>query len=182
MKTTTYTHYLVVDLEATCGEGVPASEIEIIEFAAILVPIDNLHEMQVFHSYVRPELHPILTDFCTRLTNITQDDVDAAPTLTDMIRAFMQWLKVPVLFCCWSDFDWKHLHKECQRHHISLPFQHGYWDLQRKFKQVQCESNFRSVTTALEKMALTFEGQLHSAKDDALNTARLLPFCIPKIE
>ena len=40
-----------------------------------------------FHSYVRPSINTTLTPFCTKLTGITQDTVDAAPSLDEVRRA-----------------------------------------------------------------------------------------------
>lgn len=49
---------------------------EIIEFPCILVEFtaDNrgFETKSCFHSYVKPIVHPNLTEFCTQLTGITQ--------------------------------------------------------------------------------------------------------------
>jgi Exonuclease len=62
------------------------------------VPLsDALHvvSLQVvgeFDSYCRPTLHPRLSAFCTAFTGIEQAQVDAAPTLGEVVAAFDAWL------------------------------------------------------------------------------------------
>ena len=68
---------VVIDFEATCGDGVAAHEIEIIEFAAILADANfTPHEDGEFCRFTRPVLHPILSTFCRELTTIAQNEVD----------------------------------------------------------------------------------------------------------
>lgn len=53
---------------------VPKEEMEIIEFPAILLDAtggimhSSLAQIDRFHTYVRPTIHPKLTAFCTELT------------------------------------------------------------------------------------------------------------------
>ena len=46
----------------------------------------------MFHSYVRPTQFPILTDYCTHLTKITQEQVNNAPTFDIVLKSFNQFL------------------------------------------------------------------------------------------
>src|SRR5262245_14881062 len=118
---TTENHYLVIDLEATCDENhrIPRERTENIEIGAVLVAESTLkieHELQTF---VRPVLHPKLTPFCTKLTSIRQEDVDAAPNFPealDKLRAFVG--KRPVLFCSWGDYDKSQFARDAARHRV----------------------------------------------------------------
>lgn len=66
-------YLLVLDFEATCGErGFPQDQVEIIEFPTIAYDLHEKKEVGRFHEYVRPVIQPRLTEFCTRLTGITQ--------------------------------------------------------------------------------------------------------------
>jgi len=66
-------YLLVLDFEATCGEkGFPRHEIEIIEFPTIVYDLQEKKEVGRFHEYVKPVIRPQLTEFCTKLTGITQ--------------------------------------------------------------------------------------------------------------
>lgn len=96
--------YVVLDYEATCdtddhGRRVPAfprTEMEVIEFPAVIVdarqqPAQVLPDCE-FQQYVRPVLHPELTEFCTDLTGITQETVDAGCTFPEAYNRFLVWL------------------------------------------------------------------------------------------
>ena len=61
-------YLLVLDFEATCSKGSQPHPQEIIEFPCIKVNTENMKIESTFHQYVRPESHPVLTDFCTQLT------------------------------------------------------------------------------------------------------------------
>jgi ERI1 exoribonuclease 3 len=66
-------YLLVLDFEATCGEGgFPQDQMEIIEFPTIVYDLQVKKEVGRFHEYVRPVIRPQLTEFCTGLTGITQ--------------------------------------------------------------------------------------------------------------
>ncbi len=71
-KTQPFDYFLVVDFEATCDWKVQPQPQEIIEFPCMKVNASTLEVDSVFHEYVRPKVHPILTDFCTELTGIVQ--------------------------------------------------------------------------------------------------------------
>ena len=44
-------------------------------------------------TFVRPELNPVLSKFCTALTGIQQEQVDAAPTWETALADSMAWLQ-----------------------------------------------------------------------------------------
>ncbi|CAK9100291.1 unnamed protein product [Durusdinium trenchii] len=69
-----YDCYVVLDFEATCWEGRHADQ-EIIEFPLVLVDAKTLTQVDEFRTYVRPEQNPTLSQFCTKLTGITQEQV-----------------------------------------------------------------------------------------------------------
>lgn len=178
------THIFVVDFEATCGPGIKASQIEIIEFGGVLLPLTSIipiDDAQSFHTYIRPTQHPKLTRFCRRLTGVSQSDVDNANVFEEVITQLLEWFSAHTissqntLFTSWSAFDGQQLRRECLHHELACPFVH-FLDLQVQFKRTQQHSSTHSVTKALESVGLEFEGRQHSAIDDAKNTARLLPF------
>lgn len=86
-----HTHLLVVDFECTCDSGEPNYPHEIIEFPVVVVDVALRRVVAEFHTYIRPVNHPILSPFCKELTGITQEQVDAAPTLPEAIAKFDDW-------------------------------------------------------------------------------------------
>ena len=63
-------YLLVLDFEATCGDAVSCNEI--IEFPTLVYDLKEKKVQATFHEYVRPVIHPTLTEFCTNLTGIVQ--------------------------------------------------------------------------------------------------------------
>lgn len=53
--------------------------------------------MDEFESFVKPRLHPILSDFCTELTSIQQSDVENAELLEAVLPRHQDWLKQHIL-------------------------------------------------------------------------------------
>jgi 3'-5' exoribonuclease 1 len=83
---------LVVDYEATCKKGDRCFPNEIIEFPIVVIDTYTLCVVAEFRRYVKPSTNPILTDFCTELTGITQDQVDRADTLDVVLKEVDEWL------------------------------------------------------------------------------------------
>ena len=78
--------YLIIDFEATCDDPKPNDIVgEIIEFGVVLAD-ENWDYVDEFQSFVKPVQDPILTEFCTELTTITQQDVDSAPLFPEVMK------------------------------------------------------------------------------------------------
>ena len=70
--------YIVMDVEATCWErGTDLNSQEIIEIGAVKLD-GSLELLGQFDSFVRPLQRARLSQFCTNLTTITQEDVESA--------------------------------------------------------------------------------------------------------
>src|SRR5262249_48778424 len=121
-------YYLVIDLEATCDEddGIPREQTEIIEVGAVLVDGESLAPAAEFQTFVKPVRHPQLTPFCTRLTSITQSQVDAAPGFPAAMRQLDAFLHQhdavgQFVFCSWGDYDRDQFGRDERRHGVRAP-------------------------------------------------------------
>lgn len=96
-----YRYLYCVDLEATCDEaeksGTPRQlvvipdQMETIEIGLVVIDLESLEIVDEFQRFVRPQITPILTAFCKKLTSIQQADVDGARTyqeVGDELRTF----------------------------------------------------------------------------------------------
>uniref|UniRef100_A0A915L0J6 SAP domain-containing protein n=1 Tax=Romanomermis culicivorax TaxID=13658 RepID=A0A915L0J6_ROMCU len=89
-----YFDYLcVVDFECTCepGDNLTYNH-EIIEFPMVLLKTTTLEIVDEFHSYCKPVINPVLSDFCKNLTGITQENVDNAPEFPEVLERVEKWL------------------------------------------------------------------------------------------
>ena len=89
----------VLDFEATCHQGKKPRPQEIIEFPTVLLNASTGQVVEPeFHLYIRPDVHPNLSDFCTELTGITQSTIDEKGiSLFEALDQHRQWLASPEL-------------------------------------------------------------------------------------
>ncbi|KZT65438.1 hypothetical protein DAEQUDRAFT_731375 [Daedalea quercina L-15889] len=99
-----YDAFLVLDVEGTCEDGPKAFDYpnEIIEWPVCLLRwkdkneegfAEGLEIVSEFRSFVRPTWKPQLSEFCTQLTGIAQEQVDGAPTFTELLDSFREFLE-----------------------------------------------------------------------------------------
>ncbi|MEM9456768.1 MAG: 3'-5' exonuclease [Myxococcota bacterium] len=170
--------YLVVDLEATCDQhhGIPRQETEIIEIGAVLVDRETLEPQGEFQTFVRPVIHPQITEFCTELTSITQDNVDGAPRFAQAMAELSQWLPRPVTMASWGAYDHNQFRTEARRRRVTLPWGNDHFNIKEAF--AKRFGRRMGVSGALRRVGLTFDGRAHRGIDDARNIVRLLPHAL----
>lgn len=183
--TTGWSHYLVLDFEATCERNDPtqSSWSEIIEFPCVLMDAHTLKVVDEFSSFVRPTGRPKLTAFCTELTSIKQTDVDAAPPLDDVLRAFSAWLPralgsddaqaavLPVT-CGEPDLTTM-LPRECRVKGLRVPsVLTRYCNVKVPFSASGRKK--AGMAGMLKQLDLRLEGTHHRGIDDARNIARIV--------
>ena len=179
----TPTHYVVIDLEATCCDDytIPRHEMEIIEIGAVLVSGEGHAAVDEFQSFVRPVRHPVLTPFCTGLTSITQADVEAAPEFRAVFERLTGWIAshpAPHVFCSWGDYDRTQFQRDCAFHGIPYALPQRHVNLKRAFSERLGTSRKFGMAGALAQAGLPLAGTHHRGIDDARNIARLLPFAL----
>src|SRR5690606_15545123 len=124
--------------------------------------------------------HPMLSEFCTGLTSITQEMVNEAPAFPEAIQSMNAWLgDLPDDFtwCSWGNYD--RLHLEAQSQHCDarpsvLTFPH--LNLKRIWRRTTGQKKKNGLAHALAFHDLAFEGNHHRGVDDARNMARVLPY------
>lgn len=180
----TYNYICVIDFEATCINNNNRKEFyphEIIEFPCVLIDIRSLEIKSTFHAYVKPTLHPELSDFCKSLTGITQESIDNAETFESVLNHFVDFIREHVVeeesFVLLTDGSWdvsKFLALQCIISKIDFPLWANDWiDLKKIYEASRKKSKLKLVDM-LHSYGLKFEGRLHSGKDDAYNIARLV--------
>jgi inhibitor of KinA sporulation pathway (predicted exonuclease) len=181
---------LVVDLEATCwaeGRG-PREETETIEFGAVLVRMSDLQPIDERSWFIRPKLHPVLSEFCTELTSITQDQVDAGLPFERVSELTAEWLephRERLGWGSWGNYDKHQLQKDSARLEMQSPLEpYHHRNLKVDFSKQHDLGKWRpEMRAALELCGLAVEGTHHRGIDDARNIARMLPFLLdPKLE
>lgn len=183
--TDTYYDYIcVVDFEATCEEDNPSDfQHEIIEFPMVLINTHTLEIVDTYQEYVKPVLNPQLSDFCVKLTGITQKMVDEADPFQSVLQRVVAWLQERELgtkykYAILTDGAWdmsKFLNIQCRISRIRYPQFAKKWINIRKsygnfYKVPRTQTK---LSTMLEKLGLQYEGRPHSGLDDSRNIARI---------
>uniref|UniRef100_A0A8B9RQ19 ERI1 exoribonuclease 2 n=1 Tax=Accipiter nisus TaxID=211598 RepID=A0A8B9RQ19_9AVES len=189
-------YLLVVDFEATCWRDAGRRGPEIIEFPAVLLNTSTGEIESEFHTYVQPQEHPILSEFCTELTGITQNQVDGGVPLNVCLSQFLKWIQKiqkekkiifstdllsnstseakACTFVTWTDWDLGVcLQYECKRKQLRKPDIFNSWiDLKATYRAFYNRKP-KGLNGALQDLGIAFAGREHSGLDDSRNTARL---------
>lgn len=180
-------YYLVIDVEATCDEDhrIPREQTEIIEIGGVLADGTTLAPAAEFQTFIRPVRHARLTPFCTRLTSITQADVDGAPGFAAAMQKLGTFLQGAgamgqFVFCSWGDYDRDQFGRDERRHGTRAPLGRDHINLKESFRRRSGDDNKLGVGQALRRVGLRFDGTAHRGIDDARNITRLLPYCLGK--
>ncbi|MEO0470898.1 MAG: 3'-5' exonuclease [Bacteroidota bacterium] len=168
--------FIILDLEATCwaDRSLPHSS-EIIEIGAVKLDHQG-HETDQFMAFVKPVLHPTLSDFCTQLTTIRQEQVDAAAPFPSVIKDFMDWIGVGTksyVLGSWGHYDRKQLEKDCKLHEISCEWLQSHFSVKHQFAKLKQFKRPCGLGQALDNEGLTFKGTPHRGIDDARNIVRI---------
>jgi inhibitor of KinA sporulation pathway (predicted exonuclease) len=105
--------FVSFDTEYTAWQGAqerrwsgPGEYREIVQIGAVLVRSSDLSEIGHFMCYVRPVKNPLLSEYFTLLTGITQKSVDTQGLAYDeaLVR-FLRWTRGLHLYCWGSDLE-----------------------------------------------------------------------------
>lgn len=184
--------YVVVDFKATCEKGANTNMPEIIEFSSILVEAITGHQPVLpFHTYVRPILHPKLSEFCKEYSGILQKDVeDGTVMLSEALQLHQNWLKkaetenggsLSFAVVTWGNWDCgTMLRQECLFKNVPIPYYFNQWiNLKKPFAE-KFGDNYGSapVLEAVKAAGLNWRGRPTGGKSQAENKALLLQLLI----
>jgi 3'-5' exoribonuclease 1 len=176
--------YVIVDLEATCWEqGTSPDRMEIIEIGAVLLESASGPVSREFSAFVKPVASPQLSEFCTQLTSIRQEDVDNAEHFWTVFPRFLDWIgEEPFYLCSWGAYDLNQFRKDCERHKIALPASfENHINLKKEFSRLKHVKPL-GMKGALAIMEIPLEGTHHRGIDDARNIGKLAQILLPQRE
>ncbi len=169
--------YIVYDLECTCWQTKELDkERETIEIGAVL--LNEYGEMESdFCQFIRPILHPVLSDFCRRLTSISQIDVNRSFTFPAVIKDFIDWGELyddeDFLLCSWGGFDKRQLIADCQLHKIETEWLEKHINLKEQYHKHKRLRTPIGLKKVVEQEGFEFTGIHHRGISDAQNLAKI---------
>jgi inhibitor of KinA sporulation pathway (predicted exonuclease)/pSer/pThr/pTyr-binding forkhead associated (FHA) protein len=185
-----------LQLVTTCGENGETSGSatflgppEVVRLSAVL--LDTRRPMRPgapprllgeFDELARPSMNPLLSEFCLRLAGTTQDSVDAAQPLRDVLTSFISWLdehgcfgeaaatdetekaQKPVMVVTLGESNLKrHLPRECLELQIKLPPMLQDWVQLRTL--FNCHTGLQKLSKAERRGATGDDGDLKGAAE-----------------
>jgi 3'-5' exoribonuclease 1 len=178
--------FIVLDLEATCWDKEDKKKPvgfrnEIIEIGAVKCDEEG-NILDEFGMFLKPKKHPIISDFCTGLTTITQSDIDSAGDAKEVLHEFFVWSlglfhedAEITKFISWGHYDKRQFRDDLHLNgldknlinddnHMSLKHLHGEWNkLDRPI----------GLGWACKMEKIQFTGTAHRGIDDARNVAKI---------
>lgn len=170
-------HFIIYDIEATCWENRPVDyQQEIIEIGAVMLNGYG-EELGTFNRFVKPILHPQLSFFCKKLTNIEQINIDRAASFETVIEEFQDWAEVfyeDYRLCAWGGFDEKMLMRDSELHDLETDWIEGKCiNIKRQFQEIKRLKQPWGLKKTIEKLGMEFEGEAHRAITDAINLTKV---------
>ncbi|VVP37257.1 hypothetical protein PS893_04668 [Pseudomonas fluorescens] len=181
-----YRYLYCVDLEANCdevGESEPSrplavvpDQMETIEIGLVVIDLETLEVVDEFQRFVRPQINPVLTDFCKQLTSIQQADVEGAGTYVEVgleLGAFIARY-ADAAWASWGDYGVRQLERDagfaaCPS--LLAGLQHFNV---RKWHKGLYDDQPKSLKQTVESLGLVWQGIYHRGIDDARNMASIV--------
>ncbi|XP_012283366.1 ERI1 exoribonuclease 3 [Orussus abietinus] len=178
-----FNYLLVLDFEATCVRSGKIEPQEIIEFPCMTLSTQDWKVKDVFHEYVKPRVHPLLSSFCMDLTGIVQEKVDGGASFPETMSKFSNWLSnggyfrgdCKSAFVTCGDWDLKvMLPSQCALERLEVPDCFETWiDLKKIFADTMHHYP-RSMMDMLTRLEIKHTGKLHSGIDDTQNMVKII--------
>jgi inhibitor of KinA sporulation pathway (predicted exonuclease) len=171
----------VVDIEATCWEGSPpdghggAGQVsEIIEIGLTVVDLAAGMRLSKHKILVRPQKSEV-SDFCTELTGLTQDEVDSGVSFAGACQVLVnEHDSAERPWASWGDYDRLQFSRQCAEGGVAYPFGEAHVNAKAVFGDALNGGRRTGMASALRKAGLPLEGRHHDGADDAWNIAALV--------
>lgn len=173
---TPFEKLIIVDLESTCWkkDPPPDEQSEIIEVGLCVLDCTTLTPQHKRSLLVKPTRSKV-SDFCTRLTSLTQSQVDAGMTFAaacDVLRD--EYHVGDYVWASWGGYDQRMFRAQCADFGVPYPFSEQHINLKQLYADQRNGGVRCGMARALKQEEITLEGHHHRGDDDAWNTARLM--------
>lgn len=168
---------IVVDIEATCWESSPppGQEQEIIEIGVCALDIASGRRTEKQSILIRPERSQV-SDFCTRLTTLTQQQLEnEGVTFREAIELLRRdYQPEQRTWASYGDFDRLQIQQQCETVGEAYPFGRTHINV-KNLLAVSLNLPYEiGLDAAMRKLHMPLEGTHHRGHDDAWNTAAVL--------
>jgi inhibitor of KinA sporulation pathway (predicted exonuclease) len=166
------------DFEMLCsGRRMSYIDMEAIRLGAVKYDIYT-EEISYFDEYIKPKKVVPLSNFCKKLTGISDEDLVDARSFNEIFNEFLEWIGSVKnsRFFSWSSSDLHRLKIDADANGIPsvtvTKIEKRYTDFQAVFTKRVAKTN-QTVENALKFYHLNFIGEAHNPMFDAYNTLRI---------
>ena len=171
----------VVDVESTCWETAPPAgeQAEIIEVGICEIDMTTLAVGDPVSFLVRPSVSRI-SPFCTALTTLTQEMVDASgQTFAEACRALEERFDARArVWASYGEYDRRMFEQQCRRTAVPYPFGPRHLNVKTLAGLALGLGREIGLDAMLDHLGLPLEGTHHRGGDDARNIARILAYLL----
>lgn len=169
----------VIDLEATCWENgnypTDGQKQEIIEIGLVEVDTEAREILGKYSYLIKPILSEV-SDFCTELTTLTADQLNAeGMTFAEACEILLdKHQSKRRVWASWGDWDRSKFRGDCQHKGVKYPFGKAHQNVKTLHGMKRGLTNPKGLGKACETEGIEFEGTAHRGDDDAYNIAKVL--------
>lgn len=166
---------VVVDIETTCWEERKKGQVmEVIEIGVCLLDIGS-GEITDRQSILTRPIYSEVSDFCAKLTTLTQEMVDTGIGLREACLKLEDEYQSKVrVWASYGDFDRRQFERECRLKNVPYPFGSRHINAKTLFAIKHRLAEEPDMDKALLLLGLDLVGTHHRGVDDAYNVARIL--------
>jgi inhibitor of KinA sporulation pathway (predicted exonuclease) len=176
-------HVLVIDIEATCWDTAPppGQTTDVIEIGVCPVELSSLRRLEKRSLLIRPDRSTV-SEFCTRLTTITPEQVAGGMAFGDACRVLeKEYDSRNRVWASFGDYDRKQIEKQCADTGVRYPFGSRHVNVKTLFAMARGLPAEVGMPQAVDLCGLTLEGIHHRGDDDAWNIAAVLIEVLKKV-
>lgn len=152
---------------------------EVIEIGAVMLD-ENMTRVSAFKEYVKPQCNHSIIKRIVKLTGITDKIVFTADEFETVINKFFDWCCMEDEFTVysWSGSDLRQIKREIAGKEIKISLKgekvlSNWKDFQKMYCELAEYTYPISLEDAMCDVGYKFEGKMHDAFYDAINTAEL---------
>lgn len=176
--------YIVFDLEFNQGFDKSLNKtvsnekcpFEIIQLGAIKLD-SNFNIIDIFNSYVKPEIYKDIHPFVGKMTGITKNDICDAPNFQKVYKEFESFIESNnSIFCVWGTSDLKELYRNiCYYNLPSKALPKSYINVQDYASKYLKNPPGKSIglQNAIKLLGLEETKDYHNALNDAYYTSKV---------
>ncbi len=170
-----YDKIIVIDVESTCWkENTSKDANEIIEIG--ICPIDTKsRKVLESRSIIVKPTYSTVSEFCTSLTTLTQEDVDNGISFSDACSILInEYETKKYVWASYGYYDRNQFEIQCERENVQYPFSYAHINVKILFALVNSLRRQVGMAETLKILKIPLKGTHHRGGDDAQNIAQIL--------